>query len=207
MKKLTIVDNSSGEIVEDIEFSGGYSIQYATNENDGRINIVSKLDNAKFGYKHWIKNGIYRPLAVALKTKFKELSHIRPERILFIEDVEWENKSPSKKTWIARIQKTNNQFSEMTGYNYILETRKWFIDQFSREQLALLLYHKLMHIDTDGTLRTHDVEDWNNIIATFGTHWNKPNAVIDNILDKAFDGWDKLKEHKKQMTLYDLMGK
>lgn len=204
MKKLSVVDTVSGELLENIEFSGGYNIQYATNEDDGSIKKIRKLDNGKFGIKHWIKNQYYKPIASKLVEKFEEIAHVRPQRILFIEDMEWKP-TGGKNIWVARVCKTNKQFDEMTGYEYIVETRNYFIDKMSREQVILLLYHELRHIDTDGSLRKHDIEDWNNIVATFGTDWNKTQGEITDILSEDFDNWQELDGYKKQTSIYDVL--
>jgi len=200
---LKIIDLSTGEQLENIEFSGGYNIQYANGEDSGRIQKITKLDNAKFDDKHWIKNLIYRPLCHKLIEKFEELSHIRIERILFLEDTNWIKPDNNKKQWIARVQATNKQFQSITGYANILETRSFYIDNMSVEQVAALMYHELRHIDIDGSLIPHDVEDWSNMVATLGTDWGSTKSNIIDILDDNFGEWDELRSNGKQLSFYN----
>jgi predicted metallopeptidase len=203
-KKLTVIDKSSGEVLEDIEFSGGYNIQYACNEDSGRIKHVAHLDNANFDGVKWIKTAIYRPVCKKLAEKFEELKHLKSAigAILFLEDMNWKEKS-GKRSWIARISKTNNQFREMTGYHYILETRNYYIDKMSKEQIAALLYHELRHIDKNGDLVEHDIEDWSNMVATLGVDWATTMANIQDILEEDFEGWNSVIPIARQTNMFD----
>lgn len=205
MKKLTIVEGSSGEIIEDIEFSGGYNIQYASNEDSGRIQKVTRLDNAKFDEKHWIKNLIYRPICWKLVSKFEELKYIKPDKILFLEDINW-TPTGGKKSWIARIKATNKELYSVTGYEYIIETREYYTEKMSKEQIVALMYHELRHIDSDGTLKDHDVEDWSNMVATLGKNWAETETNIADILDDEFL-WDELRKDGRQVSIYDYIGR
>lgn len=72
MRVLKVFEDDSGEMLEEIKFSGGYNIQYATNEDSGNIHHIVKLDNAKFDEKHWIKNLIYRPVCQQIVERFEE---------------------------------------------------------------------------------------------------------------------------------------
>lgn len=203
MKKLNIVDKNTGEILEETEFTGGYHFIYNNLEDGGKMHHIRKLDNAKFGDKHQIKNLIYRPIALALKEKFEELQHINPYRILFIEDMDWENKDKSKRQWIARMSLVNKQFYNMTGYGYILETRNWFIERMRREQIIALIYHELRHIGTEGEIVKHDIEDWNNMVATLGTDWATTEGPIKDLLEDEII-WEELEPVAKQLNVFNL---
>lgn len=50
----------------------------------GKLRHIRKLDNARFGDKHWIKNWIYKPIAKKLVNRFPEIKHINHKYILFI---------------------------------------------------------------------------------------------------------------------------
>lgn len=205
MKKLQVLNKQTGEIVEEIEFSGGYHLIYTNTDDIGYLHHIRELDNAKFGDKHWIKNWIYRPIAEKLIEKFPEIRHIKPQKILFIEDVEWEkpNSEKPKKCWMARISKANKQFSAMTGYEYILETRNYFIENMSREKIIALIYHELRHIDEYGDLQPHDIEEWDNMIATLGKDWAETKAEIENLIDDDII-WKELEPRAKQLDVFSL---
>ena len=161
------------------------------------------MDNAKFGEKHWIKNFVYRHIAAQLVKKFEELRHIKPSKILFIEDMDYEDPENGKPQWRAKISKANKQFTVMTGYEYILETRNYFIERMQREQIIALIYHELRHIGQDGDMVKHDIEDWNNMIATLGTDWATTQAKIKDLLeDKIL--WRELEPLVKQIDMFSL---
>lgn len=175
MYKLKIVDEGTGEIIEDIRFSGGYNIQWACNEDSGRIHHVTKIKNGKWGEKHWIKNYMYTPIAKKLVEKFDELNHVNTNEILFLEDTEWKPGN-AKYNWEAITRKTNKNFLELTGFKWIIEIRAWYTDKMSREQIVLLIYHELRHVDPeDDGLKKHDFESWRNVIRT-----EKQISIFDN---------------------------
>jgi len=204
VKKLRITDDNTGEIILEKEFSGGYHFIYTNLHDAGKLHHIRDLDNGKFGEKHWIKNFIYKPIATRLIKKFEELKHIKPSKILFIEDMDYEEPKSSKpkKYWRARISKANKQFSEMTGYEYILETRNYYIERMSREQIIALIYHELRHIGKDGDMVKHDIEDWNNMIATLGTDWATTQAKIKNLLEDEIL-WRELEPLAKQLNVFN----
>ena len=203
MKIVKITDDSTGEIILEKEFSGGYHIIYTNHDDAGKLHHIRNLDNAKFGDKHWIKNFAYKTLAWKLREKFDELKYINPNRILFIEDMEWKKPDNDKPQWIARISLANKQFAYMTNYDYILETRNYFIERMSREQIIALIYHELRHIGPDGDIIKHDVEDWNNMIATLGTDWATTQSRIKNLIEDEII-WRELEPIAKQMDMFDL---
>ncbi|PHV69223.1 hypothetical protein CS063_16915 [Sporanaerobium hydrogeniformans] len=207
-KRLTVVDEQTGEVKEDISFNGGYNIMYTNYHDEGRVAKILKLDNAMFSKKHWIMNEWYKPIARELIYKFKELQHIAEYKILFIEDRKWEPGAAAY-NWKARIKKTNLEFEAGTGYDYILETRKYYTEKISKEQLVLMIYHELRHIGKDGEIIHHDIEDWSDIVATFGTHWHVKGQEILSILDEEFgeDDWMQVMPTRRQITLFDKVSK
>lgn len=201
-RKLIIFDEDSGEEIEKIEFSGGYNISVANLYDSGKIRFIRKLDNGKFGDKHWIKNYLYGPLAKRLIEKFDEIRHIKSEKILFIEDTEWEP-GIAKQPWIARIKKANRELESITGYEYVMEIRGYYTDKMSKSQVIALIYHELRHIHQDGTLIKHNIEDWGNMVATLGKDWATTMEAIENILDDDFIGWDDLRKAGRQISMFE----
>lgn len=200
MKEI-IVKTDEGDILEQIRFSGGYNISYTNKEDNGEIKTIRKIKNARFGAKFWVKNYQYAPIARRLAAKFEELNHIHENRILFLEDQISEKKK--KAEWMARIRKANADIEELTGYWYIMELKKCYLDDMSMEQVVALIYHELLHIDVDGTLRKHDIEDWSNMVATLGYDWATTRAQIPDILDDKFKDWFQLNRNGQQMNLWD----
>jgi len=203
MKQLIVLDKNTGERLEDFEFSGGYNISFVNNHDSGEQKHIRRLDNGKYGDNHWIKNNIYRSITIKLKEKFEELKHIKPHRILFIEDMNWSKTASQKNPWKARIKKVSKDLEATTGYWYVLETRSYFVENMSDEQLVALLYSTLRQIDMDGDIIEPNIVGWSNIIATLGAGWDDENSFIDNILGDDFDNWNELPKGGKQINMFD----
>ncbi|CAH2213501.1 putative metallopeptidase [Tepidibacter aestuarii] len=203
-RKLIIMDKDTGEELERVEFTGGYNIAITNIHDGGNLRFIRTLDNAKYGSKHWIKNYTYRFIADKLVEKFKELEHVRPKSILFIEDMEWEP-GASKQPWMAKIKKANKELQYMLGYEYVLETRNYYIERMSTSQIIGILYHELRHIDKDGDLINHDIEDWGNMVATLGKDWATTKEAIQNILDDDFEGWNDLRKAGRQINMFETL--
>ncbi len=201
-RRLIIIDKDTGKEVERLDFTGGYNIAVANLHDSGEIKFIRTLDNGKYDERHWIKNYLYRPIAEKLVAKFPEISHIKPSKILFIEDTEWE-RGIAKQPWIGQIKKSNKQLESMTGYEYVMEIRSYFTDKMSKAQIIALIYHEIRHIHQDGSVLKHDIEDWSNMVTTLGKDWATTDHVIENILDDDFEGWDDLRKAGKQISMFE----
>ena len=110
-------------------------------------------------------NDAYRPIAAALVKKYPEISHIKTNEILFIDNVSGTGSTLDKKKR-AQIGKIPSKWQEiiqqMTGrsFHYFMELFKMNVYEMSQEQIIALIYHELRHIDLDGDLKHHDLEDW-----------------------------------------------
>lgn len=194
-----LIYNPDGKEIQKIECRNFHIVHDAG--LDGRLSYVYALEAGRFDPDMWIMNYRYRPIAEKLVEKFRELRHINVKKILFIEDTEWEPTATAKRPWKARISKANKQLEAMTGYEYVLETRKHYTGNMQDAQLVALIYHELRHIDVDGNLNKHDIEDWGNIVATLGVDWSTTIAQIPNILDHEFDGWREMPGRTQQLSL------
>ncbi|CAH2213217.1 protein of unknown function [Tepidibacter aestuarii] len=99
--------------------------------------------------------------------------------------MEWEP-GTSKQPWMVKIKKANKEIQYMLGYEYVLETRNYYIERMNTSQIVGILYHELRHIDKEGDLINHDIEDWGNMVATLGKDWATTQESIQNILDDDF---------------------
>ena len=198
-KNKIVVYNPEGEEINNIECRN-YLITY-DKDIEGNLRYIHALEAGKFDEKKWVMNYRYKPIAYQLVNKFPELQHIDPAKILFLEDTEWEPGPAAKRPWQARISKANKQLEAMTGYEYVLETRKHYTGDMQGAQLVALIYHELRHIDWDGSIIKHDIEDWSNIVATLGADWSTTIAQIPDILDDDFKGWRDMPGRVQQLSL------
>jgi hypothetical protein len=148
-----------------------------------------------FNGKYFIKES-YRPIAQALVKKFDEISHVMVNNVLFVED-QISTKKKAGKTIFAQVSKVPEKWDDIiyqiTGrhFDYMMEIYKINIFQMSREQIYALIYHELRHIDTDGEIKGHDIEDWTNMIEKLGADWNVTRNGIPNLLDEHVN-WEDI---------------
>ena len=160
--------------------------------------IVIKDFNGKYKI-----NEHYRPIAEALKEKFKELQYVPVKNILFIENLE-DKKKKSNSIIYAQVSKVQGKWMDIiyqfTGqyFEYMLEIFKENTVEMSREQMIALIYHELKHIQLvktpDGSkidIVNHDVEDWTIMIEKLGSNWNSTKSDIPDLLDEGVD-WDSI---------------
>ena len=158
-------------------------------------NSESIIQVDSFTGKYFI-NEVYRPVAEALVKKYKEIGHVVINNILFVEDTEG-TKKKNGKTVYAQIglipEKWDDIIYQMTGkrFGYMMEIFKINIAMMSREQVYALIYHELRHIDTDGSIKGHDIEDWTNMIEKLGADWGSTRGSIPNILEEGID-WESI---------------
>jgi len=148
-------------------------------------------------------NEDYRPMAEALKTKFKELEYVPVKNILFIENTEDRRKKNNLIVY-AQISKMPPKFEEIIyqvtkkRFEYMLEIFKENTILMSRSQIVALIYHELKHIQLvqskDGPkidLVGHDVEDWINMVEKLGLNWASTKGSIPNLLDENIN-WESI---------------
>lgn len=141
-------------------------------------------------------NESYRPIAQALVKKYEELKHIAVESILFIEDTESAKKSNGQiifaqigaipEKWSDIVYQTSGQ-----PFDYLMEIFKINTAMMSREQIIALIYHELRHIGEDGKIKSHDIEDWTNMVEKLGLDWGSTRASIPNLLADGVD-WESI---------------
>lgn len=205
MSKIKIINDSTGE-VQDINCIG-FNLQYVEATGDGVIQKIRKLNNGKYDSKHWIKNEFYMPLAQKIKDKFKEkvpgFSNININKILFIEDTDYVGDEVKRDDDVMWIKKAPKQLTILTGYEFIIESRQFWMERISKEQVIALIYSCLKQIDND-KLREPDVIGWKELIGSLGYGWETTISPIPNILD-GFDEDDfkMLKKADKQVSMFD----
>ena len=166
-------------------------------EESKRIVVVDEF-NGKYKI-----NEMYRPIAAALKEKYKELEYVPVNNILFVENMEDKRKS-NNLTVYAQISKVPGRWEDLIyqmtkkHFEYMPEIYKENIMNMSRQQIVALIYHELRHIQmvrsSSGPkidIVGHDVEDWINMIEKLGSNWGSTKASIPNILDDSVD-WDSI---------------
>lgn len=153
------------------------------------INNLIKVDEWNGQY---VINEAYRPIAGALIKKYPEIGHIPLLSILFIDNTTGTGTSRNKRK-NAQIGKIPTKWQEiikqLTGHTFIyyMEFFRLNISEMSQEQIIALIYHELRHIDINGDLRHHDIEDWSEMVAKLGPDWHQTMRSLPNLLDDGVD--------------------
>lgn len=205
MTKIRIINTVTGEL-KDIDCVG-YNLQYAEANGDGKIQKIRALNNGKYGYKHWIKNDIYRPIAEKIKEKIGTIADfplINLDKILFIEDIDYVGDEVKRDDEIMWIKKLPKQVTEMTGYKFVIESREFWMSRISNEQIVALIYSCLRQIEDGDKIREPDLKGWKEVVGNLGLGWETTMSPIPNLLD-GFDMNDfkMLRKADKQVTFFD----
>lgn len=205
-KHIKIVDMETGQIELDSEVRGGYSLQYSKGEDSGHLHIHGRIENGRYGKNHWIKNwAYYDTLVKILKLHSEQLEKINPNRILFLEDINYEPESSEKIDWAFRIKKAPKDMTETWGYLYIIESRNYWVERLSDENIVARIFRCLKRIDGMGGLKDYDIMDFSETHSEFGTGWLvNPHRQVADILDKDFQ-WSIVRKSKSQISIVDYM--
>lgn len=206
MPKIIVVEDNE-EVSHEIECTH-YNIQYVSSDSDGKIQKITKLDNGKYGPKHWIKNYAYAPIARKIKRNLMEavpeLSCVNVSKLLFIEDIDYiGDEIDRNKDWVMRIKKAPSQLTEYTGYKFIIESREFWMSRISKEQIVAHIYSVMKQIDGDKVIEP-DLKGWKEVIGTLGYGWETTLSPIQNLLD-GFDTDDfrMLKKADRQISMFE----
>lgn len=148
-------------------------------------------------------NEDYRPIAEALKAKFKELEYVPVKNILFIENMD-DKRKKNNAIVHAQISKVPGKWEEIIfqitkkHFEYMIEIFKENNYSMSREQIVAMIYHELRHIQLvtkkDGReidIVSHEVEDWINMVEKLGLNWASTKGQIPNLLDEDIN-WESI---------------
>lgn len=205
MPKIKII-NDKNETVREIDCIG-YNLQYVESTGNGQIRKILRLNNGKYDLRHWIKNQFYQPIAQKIKNRFKEkvpsFSNINIDKILFIEDTDYVGDEVKRSDDVMWIKKAPKQLKDITGYKFIIESREFWMERISNEQVIALIYSCLKRIEGDN-LVDPDVRGWKEVIGTLGYGWETTMSPVPNLLE-GFDEEDfsMLKKADKQMNMFD----
>lgn len=184
---LTLKVFKDSEVLRTIDVENNNFI-LAHNGNGGPIYDKENLMWLKLDDKHII-NQRYMPVIKALYEKFdRYLYTLWPDLICCMIDQDWEpsDKANKNSKWKIDIVKANKLFAGVTGYEYILKLRQYWIDQWSEAQLHAAIMSQLLRIDNEKGIIYKYTEDFQSrLVATFGAGYLEPGTVIADLL------WDE----------------
>jgi hypothetical protein len=159
----------------------------------GRLVVINE-----WAGKYMVNNEQYTKLAAELAKKFQDIKHVPVPSILFIENQDGSGKDRNKVKYanISKIpEKWQDILKQVTGrvFCYMVEIFKKNIEELTWSQVVLIIYRELRKIDTDGELKTYDIEEFSEIAYNLGTDWSGKNRIIPNLLDVNGD-WSLMKQ-------------
>jgi predicted metallopeptidase len=144
-------------------------------------------------------NESYRPIALTLQEKFKELKDAPIKNILFVDNLNSKKKAGSKVVF-AEIGKIPRRWQDVlhqtTGlyFEFVLTVYRENTANMTRAQIVALIYHELRHIrrdDVGNKIVGHDVEDWYEMYTKLGYNWATTLGDIPDLLGGDVD-WDSI---------------
>jgi len=154
---------------------------------------MSEKTDTEFDYE--IVNDKIRPIAEKLIQKYDELSHINPDKILFV--VNHKSAGSRKKIVLARTSRVPEKWCELlyqlgsNSYFCIIEFIAKTTMAMDESQIVAVVYRELRKIGPEGEILTYDVQDWWQILMGLGRKWFYPDNTCPNLLDENVD-WRKL---------------
>lgn len=89
-----------------------------------------------------------------------------------------EEKKRSGKVILGECRLVKSLYRDFVPYDYMIIIYEPNVARLTRDQMKILLYHELLHIDVrekDGEpiykIRPHDVEEFREIVDQFGLDW------------------------------------
>ena len=122
---------------------------------------MADVTGAEFDYE--ICNKRIRPIAEALIKKYRELSHIDPDKILFV--VNHKSSGSKKQMILAKTSKISPKWTEILyqlgacSYFYMVEFYAKTTASMDESQMVALVYRELRRIGPEGELLIPDVHD------------------------------------------------
>jgi len=193
MYKLIIEKNDGEEkiIIDEINLTDpNVLVKY----NGGTL---KSFDRIRLNEKQIIDQTPYENIANKLKAEYASyIGHVIPSKILFVIDDEWE---PTEKTsinsrWKIKIKKTPGMVRDLTGYDYIIDMRRFWLDQWTKAQTYAAVMSQLLRINAfDGTIFNYTEDYHSKMLATFGAEYLEPDTEIQNMLENkiTIHGFEK----------------
>lgn len=121
----------------------------------------------------------YAMIGAELIQTEKELAYIRNSNVSIVYLSSEHKKTSAHKIIHAQCEKIAEKYKWGIPADFTITVFEPNVEQFTAEQLRILIFHELLHIgieETDGiesySVVPHDLEDFKLIIDRFGTDWD-----------------------------------
>lgn len=100
----------------------------------------------------------------------------------------YENKSSKGRAVFADCRKITSSYQAYLPYDFLITFYDPCVATLTTNQKKLVMYHELRHIEMTPKgfgVRPHDIEDFEEILQSFGLKWNDFGNDIPDILEEA----------------------
>lgn len=113
----------------------------------------------------------------------EELQHLSDETIIYLSSTA-EKKSKKRKV-LGECEKVQDKNKWAIPCDFTITLFEPNLTKLSDEQVAIVIYHELLHIGSDGMsrwIKPHDLNDFKSIIDRFGTDWAVPGTATKDAI-------------------------
>lgn len=197
MYKIQIIkqDDEETKVFDEMEISTPNVLAICS--TTAGVDQFNTVDSLRINEKQTMKQFVYQSIASKLKEKYSSfIGHIVERKIMFLVDDLWEpsEKSSVNSMWKIRIKRTNGLVKDITGYDYIIEMRQHWLDNWTKSQTHAAIMSQLLRINgNDGSIYNYTEDYHSKMIATFGAEYLDSDTEIEDMLETEIKihGFDK----------------
>lgn len=142
---------------------------------------------------HRAINERYAQIAQELIETEDELAYIRESVVSIVYLSSTQQKTKADKFVFGQCEKVADKYKWSIPCDFTITVFEPNIEQFTEEQLRILLFHELLHVGIDigedgeekYSIKGHDLEDFKVIIDRYGTDWATPPESFGEMLTNA----------------------
>ncbi len=121
----------------------------------------------------------YTRIGEKLIKTMPELAYIKDSDAQIIFLASEHKKSANNKKIFGQCEKVQEKYKWGIPCDFTITVFEPNCDEFTPEQLKILLFHELLHVGIDGSryyIRPHDLEDFKLIVNLYGTEWSETKS-------------------------------
>ena len=129
----------------------------------------------------------YTKIGMYLIDQVDDLNHLKDETIVFLSSTA--KKKSKGELVLGECEKIAEKNKWAIPCNFTITLFEPNLEGLTEEQIAVVIFHELLHVGTDGEDRwvnPHDLKDFRIIIERYGANWEVPgNEIRDPLIDYA----------------------
>lgn len=196
-----VEEDESNLVIETGEVLGMYI------DLNGQVSNIKPTERMRFGEDLEVRADLQYKVE-GLREMYKGyIGHIAPENIMILENVSWtlsEKNSENTKADKITIRKASPMERILTGYDYVLGLKRFYLKQWTEAQLHAAIMSQLLKINSrDASITKYNEDHYSKMVTTLGAGYlDKGVAIEDILLNKVeFVGFKRADE---QVTIEEV---